>query len=396
MRRLGATLLWSAIAAAFIGPGTVTTAASAGAGFGVALLWAVLFSVVATFVLQEAAARLTIATGKDLGAVLRDQYPTGFRRILVLLLVGGAILMGSAAYEAGNILGGVAGAMLAIDLPRWVLTLATGALAAVLLANGSPARIGRLLAILVAVMGAGFIAVAAMLLPAGPVMLGGVTVPAIPDGSELIVVALIGTTVVPYNLFLGASLARGQNLSDTRLGLALAIAIGGIITMAIMVVGSALAGEFSFDALGTLLAERLGDWARTGFALGLFAAGLSSAVTAPLAAALTARGLLTGGAADGGWDTAGWQFRGVWLAVLCIGIAFGLADIKPVPAIVLAQALNGVLLPVIAIFLFMATRNQKLVGQEASGPFATLAMAIVTGVAIMLGGVSLLKLVGAL
>ena len=56
--KIGEIILWSAIAAAFIGPGTVTTAASAGAGYGLTLLWAVLFSVVATFVLQEAAARL--------------------------------------------------------------------------------------------------------------------------------------------------------------------------------------------------------------------------------------------------------------------------------------------------------------------------------------------------
>jgi len=70
MKRLSAALLWSAIAAAFIGPGTVTTAASAGAGYGAALLWAVAFSVIATFVLQEAAARITIATGQDLATIL--------------------------------------------------------------------------------------------------------------------------------------------------------------------------------------------------------------------------------------------------------------------------------------------------------------------------------------
>ncbi|SMQ75846.1 NRAMP (natural resistance-associated macrophage protein) metal ion transporters [Altererythrobacter xiamenensis] len=393
MRRLGKAILWSAIAAAFIGPGTVTTAASAGASFGVALLWAVLFSVLATYVLQEAAARLTIATGNDLGAVLRTRYPNGAMRVLTLLLVGGAILIGSAAYEAGNILGGLAGAMMAIELPREALTLAVGALAAIMLAFGSPQRIASALAVLVALMGAGFLFAAVMLLPEAGALLGGLVIPGVPEGGALMTVALIGTTVVPYNLFLGSSLARGETLGDTRLGLALAIGIGGLITMGIVVVGAALSGEFTFEAMAALLSERLGSWATVLFALGLLAAGLSSAVTAPLAAALTARGLFDGGE---GWDANGWRFRSVWIAVLAIGIGFGLADIRPVPAIVLAQALNGMLLPVIALFLFVAIRDRELLGEHANGPFGSLAMGAVTLIATGLGLVALWKVAGTL
>ena len=72
MKRLASILVWSAISAAFIGPGTVTTAARAGAGFGLALLWAVVFSTAACFLLQEASARVTIATGRPLGQVIRN------------------------------------------------------------------------------------------------------------------------------------------------------------------------------------------------------------------------------------------------------------------------------------------------------------------------------------
>ena len=80
------------------------------------MLWAIVFSGVATFTLQEFAGRLAIATGGDLAAVLRRRYSSGAARFLVLALVAGAVLLGCAAYEAGNILGGVAGAMLAIVL----------------------------------------------------------------------------------------------------------------------------------------------------------------------------------------------------------------------------------------------------------------------------------------
>ena len=66
MQRLLNILLWSVIAAAFIGPGTVTTAASSGARFGFALLWALLFSTVACLVLQEASARVAVVSGRTL------------------------------------------------------------------------------------------------------------------------------------------------------------------------------------------------------------------------------------------------------------------------------------------------------------------------------------------
>jgi hypothetical protein len=114
MKRLLDVLFWSVISAAFIGPGTVTTAATAGAGFGLQLAWALLFSTVACIALQEAVARLVIASGRGLGAAIRSTGGT-----VLAALTGFAIVLGCAAYEAGNILGGVAGAQLVLDLPRW-------------------------------------------------------------------------------------------------------------------------------------------------------------------------------------------------------------------------------------------------------------------------------------
>ena len=60
------------VAAAFIGPGTVTACTIAGAQFGYALLWALVFATLATIALQEMAARLGIVTQKGLGEVLRE------------------------------------------------------------------------------------------------------------------------------------------------------------------------------------------------------------------------------------------------------------------------------------------------------------------------------------
>ena len=396
MKRLASILLWSAIAAAFIGPGTVTAAASAGADAGTALLWAVVFSGIATFTLQEFAGRLSVATGDDLATILRRRYPTGFARIATLILIGGAILLGCAAYEAGNILGGAAGAMLALPWSKEAVTLILAAIAAALLLSGSPQGVARTMAIFVALMGVGFLAVAISLAPPLVSLFAGlVPTPGFGDDNVALlgVLALVGTTVVPYNLFLGAALARGQGLNEMRFGLAVAVGFGLLITAGILVVGTSLTGEFSFDALGDVLAVELGGWARIGFGIGLLAAGVSSAVTAPLAAALTARGLF-GAPDDAHWQASGWRFRSVWLVILIIGVGFGLADIRPTPAILTAQAFNGVLLPLVALFLLAAMNDGALLGENANGPVANAFGLLVVGVATMLGLTALVRAAG--
>jgi Mn2+/Fe2+ NRAMP family transporter len=384
-----AVLLWAVIAGAFIGPGTVVTAASAGAGYDLALIWAVAFSTVTCFLLQEAAARLTLATDRDLAGWLRIRASSGTPALALLGLVVGAVVIGCAAYEAGNILGAVAGASAVLPVSTRALTLVTGATAAALLWSGRPTTVARALGVLVAVMGLAFVVTAVGLAPSPDRLVRGALVPSLPPGTTLLVVALVGTTVVPYNLFLGSSLARGQNDRDTRFGLAVAIGLGGLVTAAIVVVGSAVAGEFTFAGLAAVLSERLGPWAAVMFAVGLCAAGLSSAVTAPLAAALTVRGAV--GAER--WSSDGWRFRSVWAGVLLVGVVFGLLDVRPVPAIVLAQALNGVMLPVVAVVLLVAVNDRSTLGSRLPSLGHTVLLGGAVAVTVMLGTSSVVRAV---
>ena len=90
------------VTAAFIGPGTVTTASVAGAQFGFALVWAVGFSVFATLVLQEMAARLGVIARSGLGEALRTVIQTPLLRITLPLLVVIGIGGGNAAFEMGK------------------------------------------------------------------------------------------------------------------------------------------------------------------------------------------------------------------------------------------------------------------------------------------------------
>ena len=97
------------VAAAFIGPGTVTVCTLAGIQFGFSLLWAMTLSIIATIILQETASRIGLVSQKGLSQVLRDELPAGILRKSVLGLVLAAIVVGNAAYEGGNISGGVLG-----------------------------------------------------------------------------------------------------------------------------------------------------------------------------------------------------------------------------------------------------------------------------------------------
>jgi Mn2+/Fe2+ NRAMP family transporter len=389
--RVAAILFWSIIAAAFIGPGTVTTAASAGADFGYSLLWALVFSTAACLVLQEASGRLTVVSGRNLGEALRDRYPSGVAGAIVLLLVLGAVVLGCAAYEAGNILGGVAGASLALPLGTRALTLLSVVVAAALLWFNSPRRVALLLSVLVALMGAAFLWTAVGLGPDLLEVLKGSVLVSLPSGSALLAIGLVGTTVVPYNLFLGSGIAAGQRLGDLRLGLAVAVGLGGLISMAVLVVGSAVDGDFSFPALAAVLEARLGGWAGTFFSLGLFAAGLSSAVTAPLAAAITARSLFGSEERPERWSDRSWRYRAVWGGVLGVGLLFGLSGIQPIPVIVLAQALNGLLLPIAAVFLLLSVNDRQLMGGAVNGPLSNVMMSLVTAVSVVLGTIAVVR-----
>lgn len=377
------------VAAAFIGPGTVTTATVAGARFGVSLLWALLFSVVATLVLQEMAARLGLVTGVGLGEAVRERFRRPAARWTAAVLVISAVVIGNAAYETGNLLGGALGmdALVGGGTRTWGLLL--GAVAFALLWTGSYRLVERVLVGLVVLMTLVFLATAALLLPSAGTLLRGLAVPSLPGGREglLLAVGLVGTTVVPYNLFLHASAVRErwsgpESLPSARLDAGLSIVVGGIASMAVVITAAAAGPGTISDAadMAVQLEPLLGGWARAFFAVGLLAAGLTSAVTAPLAAAYAAAGVL-------GWERGlrRPKFRAVWIVVLLTGVLFAGLGARPVPAILFAQVANGVLLPAVAAFLLLAANDRRRMGRWRNGLPLNLLAGLVVIVTLVLG-----------
>ncbi|MCH7884369.1 MAG: Nramp family divalent metal transporter [Planctomycetes bacterium] len=386
------------VTAAFIGPGTITTATLAGAGFGFTLLWALVFSIAATIVLQEMSARLGLVTRKGLGEALRTTFTTPVARITLMLLVVSAIALGNCAFQTGNIIGAAMGLEMLTGVNRSAGALMVGLAAFSMLAVGGYRLIERMLMALVAVMGVVFILTAIVSRPGLTDVLKGLLVPSIPHGSLVTIIALIGTTVVPYNLFLhaGAVTRKWPATTSVRISLrearwdgALSIALGGLISLAVMATAAAFTmGGAAIDgpaAMAEPLRPLLGAAGRPLFAVGLVAAGLTSAITAPLAAAYATTGVL-------GWDSGlqTWKFRAVWATVIAVGTTLAMMGGNPISAILFAQAANGWLLPIIAGFLLVAMNRKALLGDYTN---RVLANVLGAGVVLVVSGLGFVKLV---
>lgn len=353
------------VAAAFIGPGTVVTASLAGANFGYALMWALVFSVLATMILQEMSARLGVVTQQGLGENIRAAIPQPWLRQLVVLLIFAAVIIGNSVYQGGNISGARMGLVDLVPFDGQYIPIILGGLAGAILWQGSYKVVEKILIGLVLLMSIAFLATFILTKPDWTALVSGLLVPSVPAGSILMIVALIGTTVVPYNLFLHASSCAekwqsAEQLDDARRDIYISIPLGGLISLAIVATaasaffGKALTIEGAAD-LGQALQPLFGDAATTFMALGLFAAGLSSSLTAPLASAYALSGVL--GYSNQLKDK---KFRAIWVIILAIGVLVASLGLKPIEVIIFAQVANGVLLPFIAVFLVWVCNQPRL------------------------------------
>jgi len=380
------------VAAAFIGPGTVTVCTLAGARFGYALLWALLFATVATIVFQEMSGRLGVVAGRGLGEALRAGFEHSAWRWPLYGLILLSLYAGNTAYEAGNLSGAALGveAVTTGRFPFGTSVLAISALAGFALWRGSYRQLERLLVGLVVLMGLAFVGTFAVTRPDLGAMARGLLIPAIPQGSLVTVLALIGTTVVPYNLFLHAAAAKKRwagsgDLAALRADALLSIGLGGLVSIFIVATAAAslfargLAADTAAD-MAVQLEPLFGSFSRFLLGIGLFAAGLTSTLTAPLATAYAVTEIAGPIAAERPA-----LFRIVGMSVLLIGMLFALSGIQPITIILTAQFANGLLLPVVAAFLLYAMNNRRLLGEHTNGTVANTLGGLVFLVALGLG-----------
>ena len=355
------------VAAAFIGPGTITTASVAGATTGITLIWAIVFSVLATVLLQELAVRSALTTDRDLASLIKGFGAGRWWGTPLLLLIILAVGVGNAAYQSGNLSGAGIGLSTALGIDSAIVVLLCAIAAAILIVINRYRWLERILVALVAMMGVLFSALAILLAPLLSVQSEGRLLPDFSSTNLTLVLALIGTTVVPYNLFLHATAARqrwqgcsvGVALSGARWESCVAIFFGGATTVAIVVVAAALvpgtSDQSPLNAVISAIEVQLPGWGAIVLGIGLFAAGLTSAIAAPVAAGWTICGAM-------GWsvDPDSSSFKIVALTVVLIGSFFALVTTRPAALIVTAQVTNALLLPLIALVLMMVANSALL------------------------------------
>ena len=370
----------------------------AGSQFGFALLWALLLSILITIFLQTTAIRIGIISQKSLSNAIVSQFDSKLIRIVSIILILSAILVGNIAYEAGNISGGVLGlesVFGTIKLSNGVnaYSLLIGVFAFLILLIGNNRILERILMILVLFMSFAFFLTAIKIGFDIKSFLSGMFLPKFPDNSLLIIMGLIGTTVVPYNLFLHVSLAKEKwkspdKLKEARIDTLIAVIVGGFISMCIIISSTSIGLDNLNSAIDLAkgIEPVFGSFSKHLISFGLFAAGLTSAITAPLAAAYVTCGCL-----NWGTDLKSFNFRIIWFVVLFIGVVCSSLNISSIEIIKFAQVANGILLPTVTFFLILIANSKKVLGNYANSWKNNLISLFVFLITLILGIKSVIK-----
>ncbi len=387
------------ITGSFIGPGTITTATRTGAEYGYTFLWTIAFAIIATIILQEMSARLGIVTRRGLSEAISSAFKNIWIKKFVLALVCIAVPLGCVAYMGGDLTGSAAGLSAITGVSSRILGPLIGIAILMLLYFGPVRILEKLLMVLVGIMAIVFlVAMFAASPDLNNIVLG--LRPTIPDGGLFLAIGLIGTTIVPYNFFVHAVNAKGiftdsratvsDQISISRWDILISISIGGVITSAVLVTAASVMQGTDVDsvtAMSFALEPLLGRYALPFLSIGLFAAGISSAIVTPLGASYVLAGLF-------GWeyDTSDKRFLAVNVLVLLFGIIISATGFNPVYLIISAQALNGVILPLVVILLVYITSRSFFMDTHKN-TLPRILLGIVIGmITLYLGGRSLMGL----
>jgi NRAMP (natural resistance-associated macrophage protein)-like metal ion transporter len=370
--------------------GGITTYTVLGADTGLRLLWLFPITIVVLAVVQEMVARLGVVTGQGLSDLIRDWFGVRWTAVaMVVLLV--ANLANTVAEFAG-----AAAALEIFGVPRLVSVPIVAAVIWALVLFASYRTVERVF-LSVSVV---FLAYIASALLAGPdwSQVGRALVTPSLDLSGptlLLMVALVGTTITPYMQFYLQSAVAEKGIDEEELRLEQVDAIGGAVWTNLIAIFIVVATASTLHQAGirvdsaadaaAALRPVAGDLSTTLFAVGLFGASVLAATIMPLSTAFVICEAF-------GWESGvGKPFRDapaffvLYTLVLVIGAVFVLLPgLDLIGLIVGSQYLQGLLLPIVLIFLYRLVNNRRLLGRHANGPLRNALTAAAIGLVIVL------------
>ena len=381
----------SVVAAAFIGPGTITMCSIAGAQFKYGLIWALIVSILLTMFIQLTAIRIGLTTKNNLSNLIKDQFQSGLLKYTSILLIISAIFIGNSAYEAGNISGAVMGFELLFGKSFQfnqinMFSILSGILALPLIIFGNNKVLEKILIILVLIMSFSFVFTVFIVGIDFNLLLSSSNLFSFSSESILTIAGLIGTTVVPYNIFLHVALVNNRWKSTKELRFAnfdtiVSISIGGLISLCILLTAAGLNNSDILNAvdLAYSLQPLYGDFSKYIVAIGLLSAGLTSSITAPIAAAYVVCGCF-----GFSINRKSKLFKIIAVIVLLIGVIFSSIGFSPIEIIKFAQVTNGILLPLVVVFLLFLANNTRLLKNNTNNLFQNVLGLIVIGFCLLL------------
>jgi len=381
---------------AYLDPGNVASNASAGAEYGYLLVWVVVVGNAMAWLIQYLSAKLGVATGLSLPALLGirirsrpGRYAYWAQAELVAM-----------ATDVAEVLGGAIALNLLFGLPLLLGGFITGAVSLALLVLHSrrgPRIFERVVVGLVAIIAIGFCAGLAVA-PVDPAATVAGLVPRFTDaGSVLLAASILGATVMPHAIYAHSALTRDRFggvpegthrrlvLRATRIDVTIALAIAGSVNLVILLLAAAtlpgVAGTDTLEGAHAAIGAALGPVVATLFAVGLLASGLASTSVGAYAGAEIMQGLLR-------VRLPLLVRRLVTLVPALLLLAVGA---PPTLSLVLSQVVLSFGIPFALVPLVVLTTRRELMGDAANRPWTT-ALAAVAAVLLIVLNVTLLVL----
>ena len=368
---------------AFLGPGliaanagndagAVATWSSVGAQYGYALLWVLVVITISLSVVQEMCARMGAATGKGLSDLIRERFGVRGAAFAMSTLLVANILITISEFA------GIAAACELFGVSKYI----TVPLAAIgiwfVITRGSYDRVEKIFL----VMSFAFFTypIAAILAHPNWLEVAHGFVPSVQLKSTylLLLIGTVGTTITPYmQLFIQSSVAeKGVTMehykperNETYLGsIFAAIVVGSIVIATGATIYQASGGQgvqiTSAEQAAQALVPFLGKYAEALFGIGLLGASLLAAAVLPLATAYAV------------CETFGFErgvnfsfreapiFQGLFTGMLALGALVALIPGLPlIQLIIIAQVINGILLPILLVFILRLINDRRIMGQ---------------------------------
>jgi Mn2+/Fe2+ NRAMP family transporter len=384
--------------------GGIATYSEMGARTGLTLLWLFPITIVILAIVQEMAARLGVVTGQGLSDLIRDRFGVRWTAFAMLVLLVANMANTVAEFS------GAAAALEIFGIGRYLVVPAVAFLIWGLVLFASYRTLERVFLGLALVF-VTYIASAILAHPDWGSVGRALVTPHLDlsPGILLLMVAVVGTTITPYMQFYLQSAVAEKGIDEEELKLEQLDAVGGAIWTNVIAIFIVVATATTIYATGGSI-ESASDAARALepvaghlagllFAVGLFAASVLAATIMPLSTAYVICEAF-------GWESGvdkrfgdARAFFAIYTLVLVVGAAIVLLPgVDLLPLILASQNLQGLLLPIVLIFMVLLVNDRRLMGRHANGRRANVvawgAVGLIVALDLFLLGTSLLGAVG--